>query len=332
MKEQKKIDCAVKIIITGYERGGTTLLSDLFRSNGYQSGFECGILLSDSPKNFKKHEPYYEMLLAGWGINKKQRNLLIGSKSFEEFYNRLTAFSFPDEEGTNFFDKTPAYMQSLGLVLQRAPFVEKVVVIYRDPRSVFQSWARRLDSAGSMEETISKNLIGWSRRYVSYFVGCVAHFGNPKVLFVPFEGLAVNSEQWSSIVGNFIDGRPFENAVLKPRFKNVDGSRIDFSRGFEHRSLSVGLQYRILEATKLASPFFCADGVEEGHIQFWRDYRDKLQRRLKKYELPQIGVEVAGEYFEPLTYLLRYDDILKSGVNPVEHYRDCGVRENRKPC
>ncbi len=37
----------------------------MFRSNGYLSGFECGVLLAKSPRNFKKIQPYYNMMCDG---------------------------------------------------------------------------------------------------------------------------------------------------------------------------------------------------------------------------------------------------------------------------
>ena len=40
-------------IICGMEHSGTTLVSDLVRQTGaYESGFEIGVLLEDSPKAF----------------------------------------------------------------------------------------------------------------------------------------------------------------------------------------------------------------------------------------------------------------------------------------
>lgn len=48
----------VTYLLCGYERGGTALLSGIFRANGFDSGFECGVLLADQPKDMSALQPY----------------------------------------------------------------------------------------------------------------------------------------------------------------------------------------------------------------------------------------------------------------------------------
>ena len=51
----------VRVVITGMERSGTTLLSTLLKQNScIDGGFECGFLLADTPRDFKGVRPWYE--------------------------------------------------------------------------------------------------------------------------------------------------------------------------------------------------------------------------------------------------------------------------------
>ena len=98
---QKQVDLIQtlpSILICGYERGGTTLLAELFRSNGYESGFECGVLMCDTPKGFLNYKPYVDMLVSGWGI-KVEDIQEICSSGFEQFYQQLIEKSNPTIKG-----------------------------------------------------------------------------------------------------------------------------------------------------------------------------------------------------------------------------------------
>ncbi|TVS07098.1 MAG: hypothetical protein EA413_01985, partial [Cyanobium sp. PLM2.Bin73] len=59
----------IDFIICGLEHSGTTLGSDLFRQvPGCDSGFECGVLLCTTPRDFAGNQPFYQNMLAGWKI------------------------------------------------------------------------------------------------------------------------------------------------------------------------------------------------------------------------------------------------------------------------
>ena len=81
-----------EIILCGYERGGTTLLSEIFRNNGYQSGFECGVLLAQSPCEFKEVHPFYERILNDWKISKHELEYATNG-NFEHFYDSIISSS-----------------------------------------------------------------------------------------------------------------------------------------------------------------------------------------------------------------------------------------------
>ena len=319
----------VDYIIAGYERGGTTLLSELFRANGFESGFECGVLLGDSPAAMSKIKPYWDMLLDGWKIDKQIRKRAIMG-DFRHFYEVITSSAFPDHVGP-FFDKTPKYMEHIGRCLKRADFVKGAVVIHRDPRAFFVSATKRISPELPIEQGIIKNFNNLTQRYISYFIGCIAHQSQPNVLFVPFEELVSREDAWLKALGLFTIGRPFVPRKKNARFANVTSDKMDLGKiiEFDHL-LSPITQEKILDATKLASPFFAGPVERAKYSDLWQSTIETAKKRLSQFERPAVGMEIEGVYFEPLTYLIRYPDILKSGVDPVRHYQFHGHHENRQ--
>lgn len=318
-----------EFILAGYERGGTTLLSELFRANGYESGFETGVLLAPSPSAFSRLQPYWDMLLGGWKIDHGTRKLAIEG-DIRHFYSTLISAAFPDHDGP-FFDKTPKYMECLGLCLSRAPFLKGAIIIHRDPRAVFVSMAKRLSPDISVPEAIEKNFKLLTQRYLSYFIGSIAHIGSENVLFVPFEELVSREESWLKALGLFARERPFERRNSKSRFENVSSERMETSKVVEFdRLLRPGLQERILDATRLAAPFIASPVERVKYEDLWMETFDRADRLLRHFNLPRVGMMVENQYFEPLTYLVRYPDILAARVNPVDHYLRRGVYERRK--
>ena len=59
---ESKVENLPEIILCGYERGGTKMLSELFRSNNYESGFECGVLMCKQPYDFVNYRPYFNII------------------------------------------------------------------------------------------------------------------------------------------------------------------------------------------------------------------------------------------------------------------------------
>jgi hypothetical protein len=322
-----------RILLCGYERGGTTLLSDIFRSNGYESGFECGVLMCETPTDFLSYKPYIDMIPQGWGVSSKEaQGLCVGD--FKQFYNGLFNLSFPDAaSGVKFFDKTPIYMSQLGRALYRTEFINKACVIHRDPRSVFVSWAKRLGESNRIEQTVIDKLDNFCNRYLSYFIGSAAHFDNKDVMFIPFEDLCLRESSYYKSIGLFSEGYPFSARAKESRFGNVMGAGMDLSKILEFdQFLSQKTQDIILERTKLASIFFAnaSDRIKFGN--YWADKKYQIESVMQKFEIDTAYSVVCSNYFEPVTYLLRYPDVLKAGVNPIRHYSKHGVGENRKPC
>ncbi|GKY88631.1 sulfotransferase [Sinisalibacter aestuarii] len=320
----------IDFILTGYEHGGTTLLSELFRANGFESGFEVGVLLGERPSDLRQNTDFWNLLLPGWNISEQIREQAV-SGDFQDFYDTICEASFPDHSGA-FFDKTPRYMSALGQCMSRGPFIAKAVVIHRDPRAVFLSQARKLEPDLHVIAAVEKRFDMLRELYVHYFIGSVAHLTNPRVLFVPFEELVSREDTWLKNIGNFATGEPFVKRRGNSRFDNVTSSGMDPGKVVEFdRLLPVALQRRILDGTRLAAPFFAGPVERAQYGDLWQETITAARARLAAFGLPATGTSVNGTYFEPLTYLIRYPDVLKTGADPVEHFRRHGRREGRIP-
>ncbi|MEM5515320.1 sulfotransferase [Henriciella sp. AS95] len=132
----------LKAIICGMEHSGTTLLSDLLRQTGkLESGFECGVLMASSPREFPDLDPFYGFMEDGWQISPDALQACCDTDSFDEFYSRLASSAGVVPEGLGIFDKTPRYIAELSDVLARSE--APVIMIHKDPlASVFSDFKR----------------------------------------------------------------------------------------------------------------------------------------------------------------------------------------------
>lgn len=274
-------------------------------------------------------KPFWDMLPGGWSVPEQVR-ATAAAQDFAGFYDTLCRAAFPHHSGP-FFDKTPKYMEDLGVVRARAPFIGKAVVIHRDPRAVFVSMARRLSPGMDAEAGVARNFANLTTRYLSYFLGAISHMGSPDTLFVPFEEMVGREDAWLKVLGLFADGRPFGRRQTHSRFENVISQGMDSAKVVEFdRVLSAPMQARILDATRLAALFICdpVERVRRGDL--WDDLSGGADRLLQKFDLPRAGLLVDGMIFEPFAYLLRYPDVLRAGMNPVVHFQRHGRREGRR--
>lgn len=320
-----------EIILCGYERGGTTVLSELFRSNKYESGFECGVLMCKQPYDFIDCKPYVDMLSPGWGIDPSLiKSVCKGS--FEFFYAQLTEKSSLSFLNKRVFDKTPIYMKHLGRALHRTGFINKACVIHRDPRSVFVSWAkRRKRQDQSIEQHIAEKLDSFCAHYLSYFIGSAAHMESANVLFIPFEDFVTREHLYCKAIGIFATGSEFVKRNTNSRFENVKGNGMDSSKVFEYKKhLTSELQEEILNKTQLAATFFGNSADRGKYGQHWIDISNEINSLLCSFKITYLHKEIGGIYFEPFTYLLRYPDILKAKVNPEKHFANHGIGEGRR--
>ncbi len=86
---------------------------------------------------------------------------------------------------------------------------------------------------------------------------------------------------------------------------------------------------KILEKTRLASPFFMNVSERANLGDMWAEKLFAIDQVLSNFNLPRTGMYVEGTYFEPMTYLLRYQDVLDKKMNPVNHFKSHGKAEGR---
>jgi hypothetical protein len=123
-------------VICGLERSGTTLVSELLRQvPGVDSGFEIGVLLPDTPRDFPGLEPYASALRTNWDLTEPTLAYCCDTDDFAAFYARLRAATPVLRPGTRaMFDKTPRYLTRLADCMDKVPV--PFIVTYKDPRSV----------------------------------------------------------------------------------------------------------------------------------------------------------------------------------------------------
>ncbi|MEF2231540.1 MAG: sulfotransferase [Pseudodesulfovibrio sp.] len=215
-------DQPVKLVIAGFEHSGTTLVSDIIRNSlVYDSGFECGFLLVNKPKDFKHCIPFYEMLIKGWGITPEDRDHILEADSLKDMYARLrlrSAFINPELE---LFDKTPQYMKHLKDVMTRGQ-TPKTIVMLRNPVRLFTSCRTRRP-----DEPVDVFL----DRYNSYVKGFMKAYNSPKlrpnILPVYLEDLCEDQDAVAKRIYEFI-GLEFspDKLRLNSKFLNVRGKQI----------------------------------------------------------------------------------------------------------
>lgn len=183
---------SLKLLICGLEHTGTTLLSDLFRQvPGLDSGFECGVLLGDSPADFLDMSPFSNNMLKGWGISHAQLEACCAEPDFDGFYTQLMKVSSVLSPGTSaIFDKTPRYLSDLTSVLGRSKC--PVVVSYKDPRAiVFSDFKRaKISDFDSWYDRYRTPKLRYVRTCYNEFI---RHVDNPRVTTIGLEDLAMNS-------------------------------------------------------------------------------------------------------------------------------------------
>lgn len=129
-------------LLTGYAKGGTSLLKDLMvQACGMQSGFEGGLLLVPGPAHGIP-EPHARNLLQAWQPGDDFLDDYRRCATFEDGYRLLRdRAAVVTDRDAPLLDKTPQYMVCLPDVLRRAPGTPLVVVI-RDPLHVLVSWVQ----------------------------------------------------------------------------------------------------------------------------------------------------------------------------------------------
>lgn len=207
-------------IITGLEHSGTTYLSRLITSYHpkINTGFECGVLLADSPHEFPKIKPFYDWMQQdiengynGWGIRSNDMVDICSARSWEEMYCKIVQFSpiFTDK-ASYILDKNPRYMPRLDKILEKIDV--PCIVIYKDIFFQYLSYKKRVT-----------NLNRFISRYALYMNGlakALKKFRN-RIFLVKYEDLYEDKDKICDIF-NFL-GLEFETQLLSKQnalFKN----------------------------------------------------------------------------------------------------------------
>ncbi|MDT9188906.1 MAG: sulfotransferase [Limnospira sp. PMC 894.15] len=229
-------------ILCGFERGGTTLVSEILRQHPLlDSGFECGFLLGKELNEFPSIQPYCNMLKTGWRVNDSDlNNYICKSTTWLEGYSRLLEKSkIIPNKNTWIFDKTPKYMKFLPDILEKVPGIPCVVIV-RDPRALLWSWVKRSPWKDKLDQWQEKNLKANCDRYLSYGRGwreaIEKGFGS-QILLVQHERLCCCPVEESKKIFDFIgfDFDPAYLSFLDKRYSNVHESQISEKYITEYR-------------------------------------------------------------------------------------------------
>jgi len=187
------------------EHSGTTLISELCRNTpGLYSGFECGVLLGDSPRAFPQIQPFARNIIGGWGITNAQLDQCCDTDSFDAFYDRLFQAStiLPDDT-VEIFDKTPRYLSMLTTVMDRCP--QPVVVCHKDPRSIVSlDFKRRADPSQDFESWYAPYRKPKKRYMTTSYGQYQAGLAQDRVFAVGLENLALNTRQTITEMFDFL--------------------------------------------------------------------------------------------------------------------------------
>jgi hypothetical protein len=162
----------LKLIVCGFENSGTTLVSTILCQHPrLDSGFECGFLLGQSPRDFPNIQPYFDYFMERWELNRDQATLMCDTDDWGECYRRAREISpVITDKSVMMLDKTPAYMRALDEVLGKVPQIPCVVIV-RDPRALMVSWAKRSGYEESPDQWLEHNLPQFCTRYLEYADG-----------------------------------------------------------------------------------------------------------------------------------------------------------------
>ncbi|MCP9927985.1 sulfotransferase [Cyanobium sp. CH-040] len=225
-------------VICGLEHSGTTLASDLFRQvPGCDSGFECGVLLCESPREFPSLQPFYNNMIVGWQITEKDLESACSTDSFTGFYDCLYNSSglFRDNKPSIRFDKTPRYIVNLPAICDTldVPFV----VMIKDPRSLLWSDFRR--SKRPLEE-IHLWYEEWAPAKLGYmekaYKGYLEAWQSDQCIVIRLEDLCLRARETFESMFAHVNIEPRVNymCIRDKRYLNTVGKSISVSVAVEH--------------------------------------------------------------------------------------------------
>lgn len=126
-------------LVGGIPHSGTTIIKDaICKIPNIESGFECGLLLSDSPKTYKQN--LYNMVynyMAGWEVEDHLTEIC-DTDSFYESYCRLRKYSpVIKNKQCRLVDKAPHYVYCVKDINKRTTI--PIIITYKDIRNQCKS-------------------------------------------------------------------------------------------------------------------------------------------------------------------------------------------------
>ena len=241
----------LKFIVCGLEHSGTTMVSDLFREHPQvESGFECGVLLCERPKDFLTFEPFCNHMQVGWKINQNDFSYACEASDFISFYQRLFERSgvVKDNNPSTIFDKTPRYITQLVTVQSRLNL--PIIAIIKDPRSLALSDFKRSKQSTEM---IDQWYEEWKKSKIAYmrsaYEGYQYAWKDPNCLVVKLEDICFDAKNTVKSMFEFVDIK-FRTEFLNlrhKRFNNTSGSSINVNSCMQFMDvLPISLQQKIL--------------------------------------------------------------------------------------
>lgn len=242
----------LQFIICGLEHSGTTLASELFRQHpNCDSGFECGVLLRESPREFPKLSPFYENMIGGWGLQPSELAAACNENSFEGFYQAVIANSsiLKPKNARVIFDKTPRYITRIEWILSSTTL--PIIAMIKDPRAIALSDFNRSEASA---ETIDAWYEGWMPKKIKYmraaYKGYLNAWSNDRCIVVRLEEMCLNTRPTLEKMFAHVGIEPslsFLNLANK-RYGNTKGTTIDATSCFLFsKLLPARIQNRITE-------------------------------------------------------------------------------------
>jgi hypothetical protein len=243
---------SLKFIVCGLEHSGTTLASDLFREHpACDSGFECGVLLADTPQEFQHFPPFYNNMLKGWGLQKEELAESCQTDSYNDFYEAIMRKSrtLIPKKATIIFDKTPRYITRISHILSttRIP----IIAMIKDPRAIAASDFKRakidLSSIDSWYETWAPRKLSYMRRA---YEGYLKAWTSNRCEVIRLEDLCLNTRETFERLYSHADLEPSLSylTLKQKRYSNTKGSSIDPSSCISFREILPGqIEKRVVE-------------------------------------------------------------------------------------
>lgn len=250
----------LNFVVTGLEHSGTTLASELFRQvPGCDSGWECGVLLGHTPREFPANREFYDNMTEGWQISKADLAAACDTDSFYEFYNSLYNYStlFSDARPQVRFDKTPRYIIDLPRIsrITEAP----IVAMMKDPRAIIWSDFQRSNQPIENIENWYTSWIPNKKRYMERAYQNYLHaWLDSQCLVVRLEDLCLSMHSTLESMFSHV-GLSFSFDYLRIRRHRYPESRGEF--------ISVADVFSYLDGLPMAIERKVREDL--GHLQHW---------------------------------------------------------------